>query len=301
LRFSADLPTNSRNPVAAERWRMNRLVTLGTKGGPAIRQGGAMPTSSFLELDGQKIVIDCGIGVAKSLVEAGVDLREIDVIFITHLHSDHVLELGPLIHTAWTTGLKTPIRVFGPPGTEVYWAGFLASMAFDNAIRVADEGRRPLEDLVQLEIYGEGVLLDTPLKVRALRVEHPPVREAYALRFDGTRSVTFSGDTCYFPPLAEFAAGSDILVHEALLPDGVDTLVARTGLGEALRRHLYASHTMVEDAARIAQAAGVGRLVLNHLVPADDPRFGDEDWRARAAAVWNGPVSVGRDGLEIAL
>ncbi len=280
---------------------MNRLVLLGTKGGPAIRQGGAMPTSSFLDLDGHRIVVDCGLGVTKGLVEAGVDLREIDLIFLTHLHSDHLLELGPLIHTAWTTGLKTPIRVFGPPGTDAYWAGFLASMAFDNGIRVADEGRTPLDRLVQVQTYGEGTVLDGPLAVRALRVEHPPVTEAYALRFEGSATVTMSGDTCYFPPLAQFAAGSDVLVHEALLPEGVDHLVERTGLGEALRHHLFASHTSVEDAAQIARDAGVGRLVLNHLVPADDPRFGPAEWLARAASVWNGPVNVGHDGLVILL
>ena len=74
---------------------MNQITLLGVKGGPAIRQGGAMPTASLLQLNGQNIVIDCGIGVARSVVEAGVSLLNIDAIFITHLHSDHVLELGP--------------------------------------------------------------------------------------------------------------------------------------------------------------------------------------------------------------
>jgi len=281
---------------------MNRVVLLGCKGGPAIRAGGAMPTSSLLELDGRRIVVDCGIGVAKALVEAGVDLKTLDLICITHLHSDHVLELGPLIHTAWTTGLSQPLTVFGPPGIEEYWRGFLASMAFDSAIRVADEGRIPLEDLVVLKVYGEGEIATWDgLRIAALRVLHPPLEQCFALRFEGTSVVTFSGDTAYFPPLADFARGSDLLVHEAMLPEGIEAIVQKTGLGDRLRAHLHASHTVVEDAARIAAAAGVGRLALNHLIPVDDPRFTESDWVSRVASVWDGPVTVGRDRLEIAV
>lgn len=277
---------------------MNRVVLLGTKGGPAIRAGGAMPTSSLLELDGRRIVVDCGLGVTKGLVEARMDLKSLDQIFITHLHSDHLLELGPLIHTAWTTGLKSSVTVYGPPGIEGYWAGFMASVSYDSSIRVYDEGRTPLEDLVTVISYDEG---EVTTGVRALRVPHPPIKDSFALRFDGSSSVTFSGDTAYFPPLATFAAGSDLLVHEALLPEGVETIIAKTGLGEKLRNHLYASHTKAEDVGRIAAAAGVERLVLNHLVPADDPRIGPQDWLSQVARVWNGRAEVGQDGMEIVL
>lgn len=280
---------------------MNRVVLLGTKGGPAIRAGGAMPTSSLLEMDGRRVVVDCGLGVTKGLVEAGIDLKTLDLIFITHLHSDHLLELGPLIHTAWTTGLKTPVSVFGPPGIEGYWAGFMASMSYDNSIRVHDEGRTPLEDLVSVQVYDEGAVMDGPLQVQALRVPHPPIKDCFALRFDGTQSVTFSGDTAYFPPIAAFAQGSDLLVHEALLPEGVETIIAKTGLGDKLRNHLYASHTKAEDVGRIAAAAGVGCLALNHMVPADDPLIGRQDWLSQVARVWNGKVLVGLDGMEIVL
>ncbi|MFN3970405.1 MAG: MBL fold metallo-hydrolase [Gemmobacter sp.] len=282
--------------------RPDRLVLLGVKGGPAIRARGAMPTSTLLDLAGQRIVIDCGLGVTKALVEAGADLRTIDHVVITHLHSDHVLELGPLLHTAWTTGLARPVAVWGPPGIGDYLQGFLASMAYDCTIRVHDEGRVPLAQLIDLHVLDEGPVMAVPgLAMRALRVPHPPLEQCFALRFDARVSVTFSGDTAYFPPLAEFAAGSALLVHEAMLPEGIEAVIAKTGLGDKLRRHLNASHSTVEEAARIARAAGVGRLVLNHLIPVDDPAFGEGDWLDRAAAEWDGPVTVGRDGMEIAL
>jgi ribonuclease BN (tRNA processing enzyme) len=288
--------------------KTNRLVLLGTKGGPAVRPGGPMPTSSLLWLGGQPIMVDCGLGVTRSAVAAGLDLRQLRTIFITHLHSDHVLELGGLVHTAWTTGLQERLRIFGPPGTRALWQGFMASMAFDCAIRVQDEGRIPLAELVSLVEYGAdigdqpGVVLnEAGLRVTALRVVHPPVDDCFALRFDAGASVVFSADTRHFPPLAAFARGADVLVHEALLPTGVDALVARTHGGEKLRRHLLASHTTATEAGAIAAGAGVGRLVLHHLVPADDPDFGHDDWVAAVRPVWSGALSIGHDGMVIDL
>jgi ribonuclease BN (tRNA processing enzyme) len=280
---------------------MNRLVLLGVKGGPSLRPGGAMPTSSLLELDGRRIVVDCGLGVSKALVEAGVSLRELDLVFITHLHSDHILELGPLVHTAWVTGQSKPVTIYGPPGLSAYWDGFRASMATDIHLRITDDGRAPLDDFVRIEEIAPGPVAVEGLRVSALAVRHPPVEHAFAFRFDGSVSVTFSGDTTHFPPLAGFAKGTDVLIHEAMLPEGIDLILEKTGGGEKLRAHLNASHTVVDDAARIAADAGAGHLALHHLVPVDDPRFTAADWQRRAAAHYAGPVTVGRDGLEIAL
>ena len=281
----------------------DRIVLLGTKGGPALRPGGPWPSASLLELGGRRIVVDCGLGVTRGLVDAGVSLKELDLIFVTHLHSDHVLELGPLLHTAWTAGLDHPVRVFGPPGLGHYWTRFLQSMEFDIEIRIGDEGRPDIGDLVSIEEFYEGdVLVEEALSVRALRVDHPPVTECYALRFEsGGRSVVFSADTTYFPPLADFAKGSDVLVHEAMIEEGIDRLVAKTGNGERLKDHLLASHTLAPDAGRIAADAGVGHLVLNHLIPADDPQIGEAEWREALAGTWSGPLTVGRDGLVVAL
>lgn len=278
-----------------------RLVILGSKGGPAIRPGGPSPTASLLELGTRRIVVDCGLGVTRGLVEAGIQLRDLDLIFITHLHSDHVIELGPLLHTAWTAGLSRMVRVFGPSGTRRVWAGFLDSLEFDIVTRIDDEGRPNLAGLVEISEFDEGpVVTEGGLSVAALRVAHPPVVDAFALRFDlaGT-SVVFSGDTAFFAPLASFATGADILVHEAMLAEGVDRLVARTGNGSRLRQHLLASHSLAEEAGTIASAAGVGRLVLNHFIPADDPGIGLSDWELAVRRSWSGPLTVASDGLVV--
>ncbi|WP_420409420.1 MBL fold metallo-hydrolase [Hoeflea sp.] len=280
-----------------------RLVILGSKGGPAIRPGGPSPTASLLEIGGRRIVIDCGLGVSRALVEAGMALPSLDLVLITHLHSDHVLELGPLIHTAWTSGLKTPVDVWGPKGTRNVWDGFVASLTYDIDLRIEDEGRPDIRDLVRIHEFGEGRILEEEgLVIETLRVDHPPVTECYAFRIshDG-RVIVFSSDTTYFPPLAEFARGADILVHEAMHPAGVDRLVARTGNGERLKAHLLASHTMAADVGRIATGAKVGHLVLNHLVPADDPEITEKEWKAELAATWDGSLTIGQDGLCLAL
>ena len=230
-----------------------------------------------------------------------MSLKALDLIFITHLHSDHVLELGPLIHTAWTTGLDHEIRVFGPPGTAHYWSRFAQAMEFDIDIRIADEGRPDIRDLVRIEEFGEGSVMENgDLAVSALRVDHPPVSDCFALRFDHPDgSIVFSADTAFFPPLADLAQGADILVHEAMLAEGVDRLVARTGNGARLKQHLLASHSFATDAGRIATGAGVGRLVLHHLIPADDPAIGQADWERAVRETWSGPLTIGRDGLLV--
>lgn len=280
-----------------QRSMTDRLVILGAKGGPAIRKGGPNPTASLLIMDGRPHVIDCGLGVTRGLVEAGVPLKALETIWITHLHSDHVLELGPLLHTAWTAGLATPVTVHGPPGTRAVWDHFRASLGYDIALRIEDEGRPDLAALVSVEEYGEGRVAEG---VHALRVHHPPVTDCFALRFehDGWR-VTFSSDTAHFPPLAEFAKGSDILVHEAMLMEGVDRLVARVGNGARLREHLVASHSTAAEAGRIAAEAGARHLVLHHLIPADDPEVGPADWERAVRETWDGPLTIARDGTEL--
>ena len=125
----------------------------------------------------------------------------------------------------------------------------------------------------------------------ALRVDHPPVTECYALRFehDG-RSIVFSADTAYFPPLAGFARGADILVHEAMLEEGIDRLVARTGNGARLKEHLLASHTLAAMPAVSPPRPRCGHLV--HQSPDTGRRSRDRRGRlgSRRAKNLAGPV-----------
>jgi ribonuclease BN (tRNA processing enzyme) len=283
---------------------MNRLVVLGSKGGPALRPNGARPTSTLLQLNGVNILVDAGLGCSLGLVTAGVALQDLDVIVITHLHADHVLELGPLLHTAWTSGLSHPIRVLAPTGAVELWAAFLQSMSYDINVRIDDEGRTPLKELVNVDILQDGVSTELPnsLTVQTFTVPHPPVEPNFALRFTASElSVTFSGDTGYHPPLAEFARGSDLLIHEAMIPESLERLVARTHAGAKLLRHLRNSHSSVEEAAQIAAAAQVRTLILHHLIPADDPLVNRTEFEQRARRHFNGRIIAAHDGMSIDL
>lgn len=278
------------------------LALLGVKGGPAIRPGSNMPVSMLLRMAGKNIVIDAGLGVARGICVQGVALTDIDLIVITHLHSDHYLELGPFFHTAWTAGLNRSIPVIGPKGLKAYWSGFQASMAFDIDLRMRDEGRCDFDGLADLhEIsdfhrFGE-------IALRTMRNIHPPIEDSFALRFDtDAHSVVLSGDTAYMPQMADFARDADLLVHEAMLRDGVEALCRRMTNGdERLRTHILRSHTDAVDVGRIAQDASVKTLAINHMVPDGDPEFTDQHWIDAVRTHWDGPLLLGQDGMKITL
>jgi ribonuclease BN (tRNA processing enzyme) len=283
--------------------RPNRVVLLGTKGGPAIRPGTGMPTATLVQMDGMAVLVDAGLGAARGVCDAGVPLEALDAIVITHLHSDHYLELGPLLHTAWTAGLKRPIKVIGPEGLADYWRHFLASMQFDVELRLRDEGRPHLAALADIHVLAEGAQTLGPLTLHTLRNEHPPIDDSYALRFEGAdHRIVLSGDTAPMEAMIPFAKDADLLVHEAMLSAGIDALCTRVGNGdERLRHHLERSHAPADQVGTIATQAGVKQLALNHLVPVDDPDFTEAHWIAETRRTWDGPLHVGRDGLEILL
>ena len=288
---------------------MAKLVLLGTKGGPSLRAEGAsfLPTSSHLAMAGRSIIIDCGLGVTASMVKAGYPLTGLTDIFVTHCHSDHVLEFGALLHTTWTAGLDRPVSVFGPPEIATIWHQFCEMMRFDITIRMADEGRMPFAALAQINIIDAKtpdpirLVDDGGLTVSALRNDHPPVVDSYALRFDADgKSITFSGDTGYLPSLAGFAKNSDVLVHEAMLEKGLDHVLAKTKTGDdRLRNHLFAAHSFAEQAGQIAAAANAEHLVLNHLIPPERDICNDADWQAETGRSFDGRCSVGHDGMAI--
>lgn len=283
----------------------NDYVTLlGTKGGPAVRPGSSLPTSNLIVLNGQFMVLDCALGVTKGLIDQGIQLRNLSLIFISHLHSDHYLELGPLIHTAWTAGLKTKVDIYGPAGIDNYWFGFLASMKADIDLRIVDEGRPNLRDLVEIHVIDAGHVMEREgVSVSAIRTEHPPLIDTFALSFKTNQThVVFSGDTARLEALEGFAHGADLLIHEAMLESALPSLIARVGNGsEKLMEHLLRSHTFAHDAAITATNAGVKRLALSHLIPSDDPSYGLKDWEEACAGYYEGELIVGQDGIKIDL
>ena len=279
-----------------------RLILLGTKGGPRVDGEGRKNPSTLLIINGIPHIVDCGYGTSSQLVAAGVPLNQLRYIFITHHHSDHTLEYGPLVYNGWVAGLASRVDAYGPPGLRQMTRDFFNYMKSDIDARIEDEGRSDLRRLVEAHDFPEpGLVLETDdVQVRASLVRHPPIEPAYAYRFDAAdRSVVVSGDTAYAPELARFARGADVLVHEVMYLPGLESLLARVPNAATLREHLLASHTVAEDVGKIAADAGVGTLVLSHFVPGDDPSITDEDWTEGARKHFSGRIVVGKDLMEI--
>jgi ribonuclease BN (tRNA processing enzyme) len=278
-----------------------RLILLGTGGGPRPRKASSAP-AQVVVANGTPYVIDCGDGVARQLVFAGVPLDTLRHIFITHHHSDHNADYGNLIWLAWTAGLRTRVDAWGPPPLAKMTRLFFEMNAYDIDTRIANEGRVALVPLVHVHERSEAglVMQDENVEVTAALVDHPPVVPAFAYRFDAVdRSIVFSGDTARAESVVRLAQGADVLVHSALYVPAVGRMVARVPNAARLKESIIAHQTSAEDAGRVAQAAGVKTLVLTHLVPPDDPEVTEQMWRDAAQAHFRGQVIVGRDLLEI--
>ncbi|MDQ2972173.1 MAG: MBL fold metallo-hydrolase, partial [Pseudomonadota bacterium] len=280
--------------------KRSRLILLGTAGGPTPKADRSAPANAIV-IDGAIYVVDCGNGVARQMVKAGLDLGRIRDVFITHQHSDHNADYGNLLLLAWETDLHTRVDTYGPPPLKRMTQLFLEMDAYDIHIRESDEGRPPLSNLiVPHEITQPGMVMqDANVKVTAALVQHPPVTPAFAYRFDcPDRSIVFSGDTRPSENLIELARGADILVHEVIDQQAIDAVVKNESQATRLRAHLLAAHTPMSQVGQIATRAGVKTLVLNHFVPGAPP-IPDRVWYDAVKPHFSGKLIIGRDLMEL--
>jgi ribonuclease BN (tRNA processing enzyme) len=288
-------------PAAQPGRPRTRLILLGTGAGPQPKAARAAAASALV-IDDAIYVIDCGDGVARQLVLAGLKLRNVRNIFITHHHSDHTAGYGNLLQLGWASGMSGPVETYGPPPLDRMTRLFFDMIRPEMEIRI-QEGRKAFEhDIHTHEIQAAGVVhQDERTKVTAALVHHPLVAPALAYRFDtAERSIVFSGDTSPSENLVRLAEGADILVHEVIyLP--LQELEFRANPSRDVARamqHTRESHTSLEEVGKIASAAKVKTLVLSHIGP-DHPDLTDEILRAGAAQNFSGQVIVGRDLLEL--
>lgn len=293
-------PAPSRNAPPSK----TRLILLGTAGGPCPTMS-RVPSSQVVIVNDAAYVFDCGIGVSIQLTRAGVPLRSLRHVFITHHHSDHNAAYGSLLLTAWGCGLGNRVDTWGPPPLVRVTQLFLEMNEYDIRIRTEDEGKVPLAPLLHPHEFSRGglVMREENVTVSCALVDHPPVRPAFAYRLDSPhRSIVISGDTKRSDALIKLAQGADVLVHEVMMPMAINRLLSRSRLYNAARleKSILSHHTAPEEAGRVAAEARVKALVLSHFVPAQDPQIQDEDWiRGVRRGGYEGRVIVGRDLLEI--
>ncbi|MFI6494970.1 MBL fold metallo-hydrolase [Streptomyces sp. NPDC050564] len=145
------------------------------------------------------------------------------------------------------------------------------------------------------------VMENDDVKVSAILVPHGAVFPAYAYRFDTDHgSVVFSGDTTLSPNVITLARDADVLVHEALYPEGLASL----GLPQSLIDHILATHTNVAELGRIAAEAGAGTLVATHLSPGNPAAVSDATWRrllrdSARRSDYGGSMLLGTDLMHV--
>ncbi len=216
-RAQAPAAAPAASPVAAAD---DFKVTLLGTGSPApvMRRFGP---GVLVQAGGKNLLIDCGRGVTQRLLQAGLKLGAVDALFITHLHSDHVVGIPDLWLTGWLEAAyaqrKGPFRIYGPAGTKAMMDGLEKAYEWDIRIRIADQNLLPANVAIAATEFTTGVVYDQDgVKVTAFEVDHGDlIRPAVGFRVDyGGRSVTVSGDTKFSENLIKHAAGSQLLIHQ---------------------------------------------------------------------------------------
>ncbi len=263
-------------------------------------------------------VVDVGSGAARNFGPMGLQTGSIEAVLLTHFHSDHIDGLGELMMLRWAgAGNIAPLPVFGPEGVDRVVGGFNAAYVFDKNYRVAHHGAdvnpptgaggeaRPFA--VDAQTQSVVVFENDGLKVTAFSVDHAPIEPAVGYRFDYKgRSIVISGDTSPSENLVRHASGADLLVHEALNREMVDTIgaaLATDGNARAAKimKDILNYHSSPVEAAKIAKRAGVKSLVLTHIVPAVPVAYLGAAYLKGTAVEFGGAITLGEDGMIFSL
>ncbi|MFN2426433.1 MAG: MBL fold metallo-hydrolase [Candidatus Binatia bacterium] len=267
---------------------------------------------------GKFYVVDTGSGAWKNFALWRIPGQHIGAVFYTHFHSDHITELGEFNLQTWGAGRPGPLRVFGPRGVEKLVAGYSEAYALDNTYRTAHHGdvvMNPAKGAMEAKPFevdakdpaGLVILEENGLVIRAFLVDHAPIAPAVGYRFDYKgRSVAVSGDTVRSTSLIAASKGVDVLFHEAQANFLVNILqeeAAKAGSNQYSRilGDIPTYHTSPEDAARIANEAGVELLVLYHLTPPPPNPVVERIFVRGVSDIRASGVVVARDGLLITL
>lgn len=270
---------------------MIEVTLLGT-GSPIPDPNRAGP-STLVRAGGQAFLIDCGRGVLQRAAAVGVGAAGLSALLLTHLHSDHIADLGDVLITRWISTFTpdpAPLPIIGPPGTAEAVAAMLNAFRHDIGYRIAHHRDINEPPAVDVHEYTEGLVWDSDgVTIRAAPTDHRPVAPTVGFRVDHRgASVVLAGDTVPCAGLDELAAGADALVHTVIREDIVATIPQQR------LQDICDYHSSVEQAAATAARAGVGTLVMTHYVPALVPGQ-EEQWRALAATHFGGRIELGDD------
>jgi ribonuclease BN (tRNA processing enzyme) len=288
-----------------------RVITLGTVAGPPPRPHRAQ-SSNLLIVNGTLYVVDAGDGAARRITQAGLNVRDVGTIFITHHHDDHTAGVGTLMSTAWDRQRTKPINVYGPPRTEELVKAAVQYFSISADIRIADGGRTvPIDKVFFGHDVGTGVIYtDANVTVTAIenthfdfqKVPEAARQKSYSYRFDTPgRVIVFTGDTGPTEALTELAKGADLLVSEANSVEERMNDLNKSGQWQTMtpqeqagiKRQMAERHLDTDDIGKMAARAGVKAVVLTHLTWKDNDDYAS--WVAEVKKHFSGPVMLAKD------
>jgi ribonuclease Z len=266
---------------------------------------------------GQFLLIDAGPASWRNVDGLNLPVAQLSAVLVTHLHSDHIGELGEAIEQSWIAGRTQPLDVYGPPGIDDVVSGFAQVYSHDAGYRVAHHGA---DYMPPQGAHAVAHVLPPPpgsdsapvlerdgLKVSVFRVDHAPVDYAYGYRIEYRgRVVVISGDTRKSDVVIANARDADLLLHEALATHLVDRASARAkelGLARTgkMAHDITDYHSTPVQAAEVAQAAGVHELVLTHIFPPLPNALARHLFLAGTADAYHGKLVLGEDRMRIDL
>ena len=250
---------------------------------------------------------DAGRGTVLRVIEAGVQPTDITAVFVTHYHSDHVMDLPDVVITHWVQQQMkktSPLQIVAPAGPATRFVSRMMD-AFDDDIHVrrehtgAPDPRFDAQSFVPTfspaEVWRSA---DGSVAVEAVAVHHEPVEAAVAYRITTPNGVVVvSGDTRACDEVFSMAAGCDVLVHEACRKQSMIDSIRGT-----VFETIFDYHADSVEVGELAEKYNVKHLVLTHLIP--QPRTEDDERKFEAdarAGGYTGQVTVGKDLFTVTL
>ena len=250
---------------------------------------------SYLVRAGEtKVMVECGSGAVRRLVEAGHSPAEIDHLFLSHLHSDHFIDLGHFIISRWILGDDRPLHVYGAEGLQRMIDLLIAFLEPDLRMRMKIRSvRREMPDITVHHLSEGPAFEENGFKVSAFDVEHFPLDQPFGYRFETKdRRIVFSGDTRPCENLIRHAHGVDVLVHECT---ETSTWKKEGASSQIDTSHIGRSHTQPDQLGLVARDAAAKRLVATHMNPKSVP----DELKTTIARDFDGPIVIGEDLMTI--
>ena len=244
-----------------------------------------------------KILVDCGSGITQRLDQIKISTADIDALFLTHLHSDHVIDLYQLIISSWHSYRTKPWKVYGPKGTKKFVSKIMNAWQEERMQRIKYENRSSTKafNIIVKEFSTSGTINIKDLKIKYFEVDHKPVPFAYGFCFlKNNKKLTISGDTRPCENIMKFGQLSDVLLHEVFIEDEIKETNKMRTLKTLHNVKNY--HTPSSIVGKIASLTRCKKLVLTHLVPT---KFNEKKLKKIVKNDFGKDPIIGRDLLKI--